>query len=279
MLENDELSRERDELAREKNLSEQLEAMRRPAAEDESSAAVAGELRVAPGQSIMAAVERALPGQTIRLAPGVYNEQVVLDKEVHIIGPRGAVLDSQRSPTLRLTGPAAPSVRGITIRCRGLGPLRIRCEGHDDVTIDCFSKYAVWIEGGSRALVEGCDISSGDGVAVCGQGTAPTLRGNAVHDCGEAVFLFGDAARGVVEGNDVRGSAAASFAIDGGADPVVRGNRVRGHRGGVHVSATGRGTVEGNAFERIALASYAPGGGVLIEEGGAAVVRGNTSRA
>eukprot|EP00741_Cyanophora_paradoxa_P007856 tig00001222_g7600.t1 len=267
------------------DLSVQLEAMRQrldpeatspAAASSRGAAAVAaggaqaaragqgpGELRVAPRQSIMAAVRRALPGQTIRLAPGVYREQVVLDKEVHIVGPREAILEWNNGCGVALlcTRPAAPSVQGITIRNTGS------------------SSVAVQFSDGSRAVVEDCNVSSaGVGIEVRGEGTAPTLRDNAVHGCGFGGIYLHDSAEGVAEENDVYGNGGTGIAIWGRADPVVRGNRIHDQPHGIRVFRGGRSTIEWNWFDRISDPSYAPGG-VKVEDGCTPVVRGNAFRA
>eukprot|EP00741_Cyanophora_paradoxa_P025766 tig00000391_g24863.t1 len=212
------------------------------------------EVAVAPGQSVANAVRRAAVGQTIRLAPGVYRQQLVLDKEVHVVGPREAVFKWDQGPTLHCKGPAAPSVKGITIRNTARG------------------ETAVWITDGSRVFVEGCDVSSAglSGIFVSEEGTAPTMRGNVVHDCGGIGIFFHASAKGVAEGNDIYDIKVAGIQITSGADPIVRGNKVHdGKQGGIFVNENGRGTVEGNDVYGNALA------GIQINDGADPVVRGN----
>eukprot|EP00741_Cyanophora_paradoxa_P009995 tig00000157_g9681.t1 len=213
-----------------------------------------GEIVVGPGARVMDAVRSAKTGQTILLAPGRYYEQMTLDKDVRIVGPREAVLEWDQGVTLHCSSPAAPSVKGITIRC--------------SAPTHC----AVWITDGSRAAVEGCDVSSAglNGIEVCDAGTASTLHGNAVHDCGAAGILFHESAKGVAEGNDVYGNASSGIQISDGADPVVLGNKVRdGKQVGIVVWNNGRGTVEGNDVYGNAKA------GIQILGGADPVVRGN----
>eukprot|EP00741_Cyanophora_paradoxa_P009993 tig00000157_g9679.t1 len=179
----------------------------------------------------MDAVRFAKPGQTILLSPGRYYEQVVLDKDVSIVGPREAVLEWDQGVTLLCEDPAAPSVKGITIRNAAT------------------KNSAVWIAGGSRAVVEGCNVFGAglSGIEVRDEGTAPTLRGNTVHDCGQAGILFHESAKGVAECNDVYGNGFGGFAIQTCAAPFVRGNKVHdGEACGILVREKGRGTFLGN---------------------------------
>eukprot|EP00741_Cyanophora_paradoxa_P009927 tig00000157_g9616.t1 len=160
----------------------------------------------------MDAVRSAKPGQTVVLAPGRYKEQLVLDKDVRVVGPREAVLEWDQGPaTLVCEDPAAPSVKGITIR--NTAP----------------KSGAVLIRRGSRAVVEGCDVSNAregiSGVDVCDAGTAPILRGNIVHDCGVMGLCFYASAKGTAEGNDIYRNAGPGIGIMDNADVSVKGNR------------------------------------------------------
>eukprot|EP00741_Cyanophora_paradoxa_P009939 tig00000157_g9628.t1 len=238
-----------------------------------------GEIQVQEGESIAAAVARAGPWQTIRLAPGRYKEEVVLGQDVHIVGPREAVLEWDGRFTLLCNTPTAPSVKGITIRNTSL----------------LSESRAVMIRGGSQADVEGCDVScaKGDGILVRGEETAPKLRGNAVHDCGGAGIVFYRSAKGVAEANDVFGNGKTGIEIQTGADPVVRGNKAHdGKQGGILVCDNGWGTVEGNdvfgngktgiaistgadPFVRSNKVHDGKQGGILVCENGRGTVEGN----
>eukprot|EP00741_Cyanophora_paradoxa_P017413 tig00020965_g16822.t1 len=213
-------------------------------------------------ESIAAAVVRAAPGQTIRLYPGWYKEELVLEKDVNIVGPREAVLECNQGVALHCAGPAAPSVKGITIRGAGLRDFPETITGIP----------AVQITDGSRVLLEGCDVSSSrySGILVNGAETAPTLRGNVLHGCGRCGVAFQRSAKGVAEGNDVYGNALAGIKICTGADPIVRGNTVHdGKLCGILVFKNGRGTVEGNDVYGNAL------GGIEIGIGADPIVRSN----
>eukprot|EP00741_Cyanophora_paradoxa_P001054 tig00000455_g1015.t1 len=227
------------------------------------------ELSVRAGDSITAAVARAVPEQTIRLAPGRYKEKVVLEKDVHIIGPADsgaeAVIECEEGAAIHCKGPAAPSVRGVTIR--GLSK----------------KEPAVWITDGSRAVVESCSISRVGKVRqaekqedkilqnqrmaalTIATGGNPIVRGNKLHgsECGVVVASGG---RGTIEGNDVYGNKSC-IVING--DSIVRGNKIHDSKVlGLTVGNNGRGTIENNDV-------YGNKVGIMISNSRDSVVRGN----
>eukprot|EP00741_Cyanophora_paradoxa_P001048 tig00000455_g1009.t1 len=220
------------------------------------------ELQVNPTDSIMAALYCATAGQTIRLAPGRYCEAVLIDKDVHIVGSREAILEWDQGVTLHCKGPAAPSVRGITIRDS-------KHFSSDDPRT---SPPAVLISGGSQAVIKDCDLSSTccSGVSVTGEGTAPTLCENVVHDCGRMGIIFADRAKGQADSNDVHDNKRAGISINDGAEPVVKGNKIyNGKQVGILVSEKGRGTIEGNDVYSNAFV------GIEIKAEAEPVVKGN----
>eukprot|EP00741_Cyanophora_paradoxa_P014820 tig00020825_g14296.t1 len=209
------------------------------ASQFESAGATAGhahkELLVEPGERIMDAVRKASPGDTVRLAPGRYVEDVLLDKDIRLIGPRTAVLESDQGDALTLRRRAAPVVKGITIRGT--------------------NGYALHISGGSRAVVEDCDIavtSQRSCVRVEGHYTAPVLRGNEVHDCpGYGVFFFGPAS-GVVEANDISGTnGVGGVCVSTYAYPVIRKNKMHDLRVGIELREGSDASIDDNALERV----------------------------
>eukprot|EP00741_Cyanophora_paradoxa_P009921 tig00000157_g9610.t1 len=173
-----------------------------------------------------------------QLRPDRYKEQLVLDTDVRVVGPREAVLEWDGGPaTLVCKGLAAPTVKGITIR--NTGP----------------KNAAVLINGGSRAVVEGCDVSNAregiSGVDVCDAGTAPILRGNIVHDCGVMGLCFYASAKGTAEGNDIYRNAGPGVGIMDDANVSVRGNRIHDQESGIQLYRGGKAAMEGNVLERL----------------------------
>eukprot|EP00741_Cyanophora_paradoxa_P007444 tig00001128_g7199.t1 len=243
-----------------KDLSAQLEAMRFRA---EAAEVQLTELHVAPGKSIMDAVRWADAGQKIHLAAGVYKERVVLEKEVHIVGPREAILESDGfEPTLHIMikgpRPAAPTLRGITIRSRQSSAVKI-----EPAAAVGTRRGEVPVEVTGSIIIEGCDIKGGaskqsHGIYVLN--ASPVLRENLVHDSGGAAIWFFGASQGIAEGNDVFGNNEAGIVISERADPIVRANRIHDQKFAIVVNPGGKGTIEGNHFERISDPTKAPYG-------------------
>ncbi|MEV0133522.1 right-handed parallel beta-helix repeat-containing protein [Dactylosporangium sp. NPDC050688] len=141
-------------------------------------------LRVAPRgwgshRSIAAAIRAATEGSVISLAPGVYNESVIIDRDVSLVAEHGVVeIVATHGPALVSRTPSA-AVRGISVR--GTGPAAV----------------AVLASSG-RVRLDGCDISVGR-VEIGGRAQAE-LVGCRIHGCAEAgLHVTGDATASLIK--------------------------------------------------------------------------------
>src|SRR5713226_3240591 len=206
-------------------------------------------------QTIGSAIQAAKPGGRIIVRPGVYNEGIVMDKPLEIIGQNdtGPVVLKAAGQDAMLFNTTLGRIANLTLLQTGDGKW-----------------YGVDIAQG-RLLVEGCDISSGSLACVAiHEGAEPVLRNNRIHD-GKAggVFIY-ENGRGTLEDNDIFGNTFAGLEIKEGGNPKVRGNRIHdGKQSGVLVHENGRGTPEDNDIFGNALA------GVAIREGSNPILRGN----
>eukprot|EP00741_Cyanophora_paradoxa_P020155 tig00000219_g19456.t1 len=190
-------------------------------------AALGSALVVDAGSKISSALRRAAAGQLILLRPGEYKDRLILTKSVRLLGTRKAVLED-----VICAERAAPSLTGLTLRASA-------------------GQVALAIEGGSRALIEDCDVSAPGrlgGVDVRGEGTAPTIRGCTVHSCASWGIAFSDGGGGIVEGNRLEGTGHFGILSRGaGTAPSVRRNELRGTSdAGMFFSGSSGGTVEAN---------------------------------
>ncbi len=208
-----------------------------------------------PGEfpSIQAAVDAAASGDTVLVAPGTYDEHVVVDgKTVHLLSAAGAGVTTIRS---QLTG------RPVTF------------------------------QGGAGGTLEGFTLTEGragkGGGLACLAGAAVLVRFNTIADCesdfdGGGVFAL-DAAvtleKNVVELNRSLFGHGAGIYLEGDDPVVLSGNTVRDNvcvsievrGGGIYCDAPGAELV-GNTVER--NDSYEGGGAALL--GDDAVLLDNT---
>ncbi len=225
------------------------------------------------------AVRKARPGARILVRPGRYEEGLVLDKPLEIVGdgPREEIVLENPDTHCLLVRTAKALVRGLTMRSRGA------CKGN--------RRSAVEVAQGQFVL-EDCDLSSDTlpSVSVHGPATNPIIRGCRLLDGKSSGILVADEARATIEACEFFDNAEAGLLIRAGGNPLVR--RCRFHDGklfGLLVDELGRGTVDeceffGNAEagiaisggvplvrkcrlhnERVGLLAFAEGGGTLEE--------------
>jgi parallel beta-helix repeat protein len=204
--------------------------------------------------SIATAMEAAKPGTIITVKPGLYQEGLVIDKPLEIIG-QGAVDDvviEVADRNIILFQATMGRIANLTLRQLG---------GEFD---------GVDIARG-RLDLEDCDITSkGRSCVAIHSGADPRLRRNRLHHSQESGVAVFEGGRGTLEDNDIFANERAGVTISEGGDPVLRRNRIHdGKQSGVFVQTQGRGTLEDNDIFANAFA------GVAIKSGGDPVLRHN----
>ena len=206
--------------------------------------------------TVSAAIAAAKPGDRILVRPGLYEEALVVDKPLEILGD-GAVSDIEiwaRGAHVLAFKASIGRVANLTLRQAG-------GEGE---------WYGVDITQG-RLDLEGCDISNRSGsCVVIRSGADPRLRRNKIHGGKrDGVYVY-NGGLGTLEDNDITGNALAGVGIDNGADPTLRRNQIHDNKaGGVFVLDSGRGTLEDNDISSNARS------GVQIATAGNPTLRGN----
>ncbi|MGH9752498.1 MAG: right-handed parallel beta-helix repeat-containing protein [Blastocatellia bacterium] len=182
--------------------------------------------------TITKAVKAARPGMRIIVRPGLYEEGLVIDKPLEIIGD-GEVGEV----VIRAVG---KNVVLFKTNMGRISNLALRQEGGGEW-------FGVDITQG-RLELEGCDISSQSLACVAIHGGAdPRLRRNRIHD-GKAggVFVY-ENGQGLLEDNDIFGNAFAGVEIRTGGNPTVRKNRInRNADQAVYIHEKGHGMIEDN---------------------------------
>jgi parallel beta-helix repeat protein len=206
--------------------------------------------------TVSAAIRAAKPGDRILVRPGLYDEALMVDKPLEILGD----------------GP----VPDIEIRARGANVLKFRTTIGRVANLTLRQAggrgvwYAVDISQG-RLDMEGCDISSQSLACVAiHNGADPRLRRNKIHSGKMGGVYVYDTGLGTLEDNDITGNALSGVEIKSGGNPVLRRNHIHDNKEcGVMVQDDGLGTAEDNDITSNGNA------GIYISTGGSPTVRGN----
>jgi parallel beta-helix repeat protein len=205
--------------------------------------------------SVRAAIEAAKPGDRILIRPGLYEESLVVDKPLEIIGDG--------------------SVEDIEIRGRDSHVLEFRATIGRVANLTLRQAEADQPRGvvvyQGRLDLEGCDISSRGGTCVWVlDGADPRLRRNKIHHGKYVGVQVYEGGLGTLEDNEISGNGYTGVEIKKGGDPVLRRNQIYGNKhSGVYVHDNGLGTLEDNEISGNGNA------GVAIKEGGDPVLRRN----
>jgi len=157
------------------------------------------------------ALKAANPGDRILVRPGLYQEGIVIDKPVEIIGdgPLDEVVVEASGSDVVLFRAGMGRIANLTLRQAGGG--RWHCINITQGRLD----------------VEGCDITSQSRTCVVIHGGAdPRLRRNRIHDGKAAgVYVYEDG-QGTLEDNEIFSNAHAGVTIKEGGNPTLRRNRI-----------------------------------------------------
>lgn len=175
---------------------------------------------VEPGsRTINQAIAASAPGDTIRVAPGLYVENVVVDKSVTLTGEKGAVISAGGSGNALVVAAPEVVVEGLTLRDCGVDPE--------------LSEAGILLEKGA---------------------TDSRIVGNRVDRCRFGIWIHG-AANSVVTDNRVEGIADLPRNERGdcihlwdGRDVVVKGNTLSHCRDGIYMELSTDCLVEGNTI-------------------------------
>jgi hypothetical protein len=165
--------------------------------------------------SITEALAGVAPGGRVLVRPGIYEEAIILDKRVNIVGDgaRDEIVVRGVGASCLKSSAEAARVAGLTLRGVAGGG------GTDSFVVDVLR---------GELVLEDCDISSEtiSCVAAHGPEAAPHIKRCRIHDSPDSGLYFFDGAAATVEDCEVYGSANVGVAVTGGARAVVRRSKV-----------------------------------------------------
>jgi nitrous oxidase accessory protein len=199
----------------------------------------AAELAVEPG-GLGAALQRATPGDTLILAPGIHPGPISIDLSVRLVGKPGAILEGAGVGTVLTLTADGIAVTGMTIRGSGADLaqdeaviLIVEAQG---VTVeDCRVEaraFGIYLQAGGGHHILGNEVVGDTSLPVA-------RRGNGIH--------LWNTEGNEIRGNrliDVRDGVYLSFAHDN----VIHRNQGDGLRYGIHYMYSERNTLSENRF-------------------------------
>jgi hypothetical protein len=181
--------------------------------------------------TISEAIMAARPGDRILVKPGLFEEEVTVDKPLEIFGD-----GDLRDIVIRAAGKSALSFRTVMGR---VSNLTLQQAGGDECCVDISQ---------GRLELDGCDITGNSLACVAiHSGADPRLRKNCIHDGkAEGISIY-DNGLGILEENDIHSNSGSGVAISSGGSPTIRKNRICKNGGeAVRVFEGGLGTIEEN---------------------------------
>lgn len=200
--------------------------------------------------SINEAIMAASPGDRIIVHPGIYEEGLIINKPIEVVG-EGDI----GSIVVRATNKSAL----ISITPKGLiSNLSLQQAGGNWFCVD--------ISYGSIEINR-CDITNqGSSCVGIHHGANPLLKCNRIHNSAQGgIFVF-DNGEGILEENDIFENAFSGVEIKNFSKPVLRLNRIHdGKQGGVLVHDNGLGLFENNdIFDNISGVEIRSGGNPIL---------------
>jgi parallel beta-helix repeat protein len=205
--------------------------------------------------TVGAAIKAASPQDRILVRPGLYQESLLIDQPLQIVGdgPRAQIEIRALDADVLVSHAPGGWVANLTFT---------QCKSEHTLGVDIRQ---------GQLVIEECEILSQAGSCVYIRNNSdPVLRRNTIYGATKHGVLVYDGGRGTIEENEITGCSDSCVAVRSGGDPVVRRNTIRdGKDCGVWVHKDGRGTFEDNEISGNRMA------GVYISSGGNATFRRN----
>ncbi len=249
--------------------------------------------------SIQEALDKASHGSRILISPGIYREQLVVNKEVEIIGQSSSdcIIEGTEENCFSICS-SRVLLRGLSIKQKGvsqghsveliqgklfledclvyseaLAAVMLNRTNFPAVIRNCLiqgrNNSGIVLAEESSAVIENCEIYGSALAAIQVLAKAnPTIRGCKIHGAKQSGILISEKASALIEHCDIFENAFAGISVNEGGHPIVRHCTIHDGRGsGIAIHKKGTAIIEecnivGNARS-----------GISISEGGYSTIR------
>lgn len=198
-------------------------------------------------RTISEAIKNAQPGTKIIVEPGFYEESLVIDKFLEIIGNgvrEDIIVESIFSPCLTMQAEEA-IVKNLTFCYKDLTNSQNADILGRFLSEKILKLFAVDISKG-RLRLENCEISSTGmaGINISGKGTNPFIYQCKIYEAAKYGILLSKNSSATIEACDIFGQKFGIYILKG-CNPTVRRCKIHDMQAdGIFVSGNGEGTVE-----------------------------------
>ncbi|PWL17448.1 nitrous oxide reductase family maturation protein NosD [Falsochrobactrum shanghaiense] len=190
-------------------------------------AAEAKQIDVAEGESVQAAIDRAMPGDVVRLAAGRHEGSIIIDRAIELTGEPGAVLDGLGTGNAITVNAPGTLVRGLEVHGSGENVPELNA-----------------------------------GIFVSRTATGTRVENNRLIDNLYGIYLHG-AADSIATGNEVIGrrnvrmtQTGSGISIWNAPGAKVIGNIIRYGRDGIYTNASRKNVFRDNLMENVRFAVH-----------------------
>jgi PGF-pre-PGF domain-containing protein len=181
--------------------------------------------------TIQEAVDAALPGDVVLVRSGVYEENVVVDRPLTLVGSGDPVINGNGRDALTLTG-ANITVRGLTLTNGGDG---VVVTGENatlkDLTVTGCRGDGIALEGAAYASVIGADVRNAGRTGIrVNETTGTALLQCNVSESGADGIAVNSSGSFTLTGCTILGNAGAGLALDSVKNGQVSGTAMTGNR-------------------------------------------------
>lgn len=203
--------------------------------------------------TISEAIAAATPGSKILVHSGVYDEGLIIDKPVEIMG------DSDSGEVI-IRADSRNAILFVTSRGK-ISNLILKQSG--DGEWNCVDFSQGFLE------IEHCDISSDSATCISIKGNAYSkIIHNKIHNGKGSGICVCENGQGLIESNDIYNNGSANVEIYGNGNPIVKSNCIfSGNGAGIYVHGDGKGVIEDNDIycnENSGIAIYSGGNAKVI---------------
>jgi hypothetical protein len=243
-----------------------------------------------PCSTIKFAVAKAKRGDTIFVEAGTYRQDVIIQKDIRIIGVGRPVLDlkGRNNNGFNFLGPKSSGavVSGFVVQGAAFEGIVAQRTSHITISNNIVKKNDQGVKAskptGECASAPGSDVPGdcGEGIHLYGGVTGSKVTGNQVFGNLGGILLsdeFGPTAHNLISKNNVHGNVKdCGITIVGHVPNLGKNGKPQPKKGGVYANTISGNTVNGNGTKGqgggILLAAGAPGGAVYNN-----LIKGNTA--